>query len=123
MEIVRDTNHNDCRRVDQSEHNQRRLLTCVREADLSGVRQCLEHGEDIDSVDDEGNTGLHLAVDGDHYNIAVLLLNKGCSLGVKNKQDLTPLQLAARYNENRSVYSIAIQLTKRTRDEKVSIHQ
>ena len=36
---------------------------------------------------------------------------------------LTPLQLAARYNENRSVYSIAIQLTKRTREEKESIEK
>jgi len=103
------------------EHHQlilsRHLLTSVSAGNGVDVKKLLEDGESPDQQDDDGNTGLHLAIIGHHYNIAVRLLNSGCRLDLTNNQDLTPLQLANKC-ENGSVFRLAIQLTMKNRSQK-----
>merc|ERR1719373_1017490 len=98
------------------------IIQAVKGGSLVGVKQLLEEGEDPDEVDEDGNTGLHHAVIGEHYNIAVLLLNSGAGLDVRNKDGLNCLQLAQRL-AGRTVFSIAIQLTRRNRLEQGKLEQ
>ena len=98
------------------------IIQAVKGGSLVGVKQLLEEGEDPDDVDEDGNTGLHHAVIGEHYNIAVLLLNSGAGLEVRNKDGLNCLQLAQRL-AGRTVFSIAIQLTRRNRLEQEKLEQ
>ena len=53
---------------------------------------------------------------GGHYNIAVMLLNSDCALDTRNKEGWTAVQLAHRL-EQRAVFSVAIQLSRRSRAE------
>ena len=98
------------------------ILQAVRAGSLLAVKQLLEEGADPDHVDCEGNTALHLAVIGEHYNIAVLLLNSGADLDVCNSEGLDCLQLAQRLPA-RTVFCIAIQLTRRNRLEQGKLEQ
>ena len=52
-----------------------------------------------------------------HYNIAVMLLNSDCDLELRNYEGWSPLQLCQRM-EQRTVFSIAIQLSRRSRAER-----
>ena len=111
-----DSNHNECTE-DTVRVTSEKLLNCVREGNKVGVKYLLEQGEDVDAADEAGNTPLHLAVLGGHYNIAVMLLNHGCRLDLANAEGWTSLQLAHKH-QTRTVFSIAIQLTSRNRAER-----
>ena len=70
------------------------LLELVVEGQYSQLREVLgSQGEELGQVDREGNTALHLAIEGGQYNMAVLLLNKGSPLEARNGQGLNPLQV------------------------------
>jgi ankyrin repeat protein len=64
------------------------------EADLlEAVKLCVEHGADVNAVNDGGETALHFAVEfGD--SIVRYLAEKGAVLDVKDKQGRTPLDVA-----------------------------
>ena len=47
----------------------------------------------------DGNSALHLAVMGGHYNIAVMLLNSDCDLEMRNTEGWTALQLAHKLDQ------------------------
>ena len=98
------------------------MIEAVKAGWLVGVKELLETGCSLDSVDCEGNTALHHAVRGEHYNIAVLLLNSGAGLDISNKAGLDCLQLS-RSLPGRTVFSIAIQLSRRNRLEHSKLEQ
>ena len=52
-----------------------------------------------------------------HYNITVMLLNSDCDLELRNSEGWSPLQLCHK-REQRTVFSIAIQLSRRSRAER-----
>jgi len=115
-----DSNHNEYTGTDDVIVSDR-ILNCVTDGNGVGVKYLCDQGEDLNVVDDEGNTPLHLAIRGNHYNIAVMLLNHGCSLDVANHDGFTSAQLANKLG--RSVFSIAIQLTSRNRAEKMKLEK
>ena len=49
------------------------------------VKLLLEHRAEVDAIETEGNTGLHLAVKHGFLNIAVALISAGANLNLKNK--------------------------------------
>ena len=53
----------------------------------------LEHGADIDALDNNHSTPLHLALHSGNVEATRILLEYGASIHVRNKQDQTPLQL------------------------------
>ena len=70
------------------------VLELVVEGQYSQLREVLGSQEqELGQVDREGNTALHLAIEGGQYNMAVLLLNKGSPLEARNGQGLNPLQV------------------------------
>ena len=86
------------------------------------LKELVEAGCELDDVDEEGNTALHHAVSGEHYNITVLLLNSGADLTISNQAGLDCLQLA-RSLPGRTGFSIALQLTRRNRLEQAKLEQ
>ena len=115
-----DSNHNEYT-VAEDVIVSERILDCVTQGNGVGVKYLIDQGEDLDVVDGDGNTPLHLAILGNHYNIAVMLLNHGCRLDMANHDGLTSAQMANKLG--RSVFSIAIQLTIRNRAEKIKIEK
>ena len=98
------------------------MIEAVKAGRLVGVKELVEAGCDLNTVDSEGNTALHHAVRGQHYNIAVLLLNSGAELDICNTAGLDCLQLS-RSMPGRTVFSIAVQLTRRNRLEHRKLEQ
>ena len=115
--VKTDSNHNNypAKIIMKLEKNS--LPSAVIEGNFADIKLLVESGADLDEVDDYGDTALHLAVTAGQYNTTVLLLNRGCSLGTKNAEGLTCLQLAQR-TEGRTVFAMAIQLTERSRVER-----
>ena len=94
------------------------LPEAVKTRAYSEIKKMVESGIDLDEVDNAGDTALHVAVLQGHYNTSVLLLNRGCSMLVMNKEGLTARQVAEKM-EGRTVFVMAMQLTERSRAERV----
>src|SRR5262249_23102455 len=61
---------------------------------LEAVKICLEHGADVNAVDEEGETALHGSAYVGRNSVAQLLIDKGATLDVVNKAGWTPLRIA-----------------------------
>lgn len=59
--------------------------------------------QNINAVDDLGNTSLHIAAIKNHTKIFSILFGKGAKLDIKNKEGHTPLDLAVR-EENMDIF-------------------
>lgn len=59
----------------------------------------MAHKEDlkIDAMDSYGNTPLHLACEEDRQDEAILLVQNGAKLNIRNKDRRTPLDLCTTY--------------------------
>jgi len=111
--VETDANHNNVLRED----NKISLPEAVKKRTYAEIKKLVESGRDLDEVDGAGDTALHVAVIEGHYNTSVLLLNRGCSMLVMNKEGLTARQVAERM-EGRTVFVMAMQLTERSRAER-----
>merc|ERR1711915_325580 len=76
----------------------------------------------ISDIKHAGDTALHVAVATGQYNNTVILLNRGCSLEIRNKEGKTAKDLAQTI-EGRTVFNMAIQLTQRNRREKMKTEE
>lgn len=75
-------------------------LSPLKMATLNGKKEILEellkHNVDLDQQDNEGNSALHYAILTRNYEKIRLLKEKGASSFLKNKEGVTPLDLAKR---------------------------
>lgn len=114
---ITDSNHNNVPANEIKNVGIKSLPDVVKDGRFAEIKQVIENGADLNEVDDAGDTALHVAVQAGQYNTTVLLLNKGCSLEIDNRNGLTAKQLAQRV-EGRTVFAMAIQLTERSRVER-----
>ena len=78
--------------------------TFWRNADLARVRDALHCGANVNAVDRDYATPLHLAAQEESDpEIILLLLDAGAYVNEKARDDLTPLHLAAQTNVNTEV--------------------
>lgn len=71
-----------------------RIVTPTEQGAVEAVKLLLDHGMDPDAFNTTGNTALHAAVTrGDE--VVKLLVSRGASMHLKNKANLTPLDLAS----------------------------
>jgi len=71
------------------------LLDAARKGDLERVQQLLDSGADINQRDKTGFTALHWAAMANRKKVAVLLIQKGADINVREfKFNLTPLGVA-----------------------------
>ena len=64
------------------------------EDSLAAVKVALELGNDVNAVNDHGNTALHNAAFIGALNVIEFLVDNGATLDVKNQKDMTPLDRA-----------------------------
>ncbi len=80
-----------------SETVDERLRRAAEQGDLEGVEAALAEGADLASADSTfGNTALHLAAKGCHFDVVRFLLAKGADPLANDAGTMTPLHVAAR---------------------------
>ena len=75
------------------------LHAAIIQQDFDWAQMAIQFGADVNCVDEEGNTPLHLLVlhgnnQEDERHFVTLILKEGASLDIKNKNNLTAVDLA-----------------------------
>ncbi len=73
----------------------RTLLDAIFYLDSAQVRRCLRRGEDINARDEYGCSALHAAIESQQCEIALMLIEAGALLDVKDRCGRTPASIAA----------------------------
>ncbi len=85
------------------------LLGAAAEGDVSSVVLLLDHGADIEAMDDKGRTPLHEAVE---FNtdpaVAAVLLDHGANIEARADEGITPLHRAAENNVEPAVAALLL---------------
>ena len=76
------------------EKGQSQLHKAARKGSLKLIRSLLNHGADLNAVDIEGCTALHVAIDRFHPKAASMLIEGGAKEDLKDNKGQTPLQEA-----------------------------
>mmetsp|Transcript_18094 Transcript_18094/g.15081 ORF Transcript_18094/g.15081 Transcript_18094/m.15081 type:complete len:154 (-) Transcript_18094:4-465(-) len=77
----------------------------------------LDAGADKEQVTDQSQTALHIAAKRGLPATCQLLIQKGCSLNVKDRFGSTPLDLARREEHRSSFHSEVVKLLKKTANQ------
>lgn len=70
------------------------------------VNDLVYYGAEVNRVDKDGNTPLHLAAQYGSSDAAVALINKGADLNIRNSSGRTPLQVAIHHRGKKDAMSI-----------------
>ena len=85
------------------------LLGAAAEGDVSSVVLLLDHGADLEAMDDKGRTPLHEAVE---FNtdpaVAAVLLDHGANIEARADEGITPLHRAAENNVEPAVAALLL---------------
>lgn len=76
----------------------------VIKSDSAIARRLMDYGADITSMDNISNTPLHKAVNAKSKENIMILLRAGASKDLRNKEGVTPMDLAEKDPELRSVF-------------------
>jgi ankyrin repeat protein len=67
------------------------LFLAAKNGHVGVLRALVEMGSDLNALDVEGNSALHLAVLGRHKDVVVFLVEKSVDIQVMNSNGLKPL--------------------------------
>lgn len=73
------------------------LMLAVGEWNVEAVLFLLEKGADCNSLDQNGKSCLHYAIEKGHFNIVAHLLNKGVDINQRSSEGDTPILFASQY--------------------------
>lgn len=76
------------------------LMVAVMHENIEAVAALLDHGVDIEDVDEDGSTALHIAMVNDANDVGRMLLARGAAIEARDNNGTTPLGRAASYNRN-----------------------
>ena len=76
------------------------LHEAAKNGNLSEVRELLDAGIDVNSINGEGATPLHWAAFKGHIDVARLLLKRGAKVNALTKKGSTPLRLATTHKQD-----------------------
>jgi len=115
-----DLNQNN---YETSEECKKSVFQAVAADDTGTVRRYLESGGDVNMTDYVSrSTLLHHAVEEKSYKCAVVLLNSGADISLKNGAGQSPLRLAQHLGD-REGFILNIQLSVRKRREREKKHE
>ncbi|NPA12901.1 MAG: hypothetical protein GXO45_02815 [Aquificae bacterium] len=93
-----------CKRVDTSDPNQM-LIVYTQLGDIDRVKLAIAKGADVNAQDENGGTALHWAVFYEYEDIVKLLLMHGANPYIKDKNGITPIDVA---RINRKVFMLKL---------------
>lgn len=70
------------------------LFHALTLGDYDNARTLIRQGVDVNAKDNEGDTPLHKAAEGNAFDLAKLLISYGAHIDAKNNKDITPLDVA-----------------------------
>lgn len=73
---------------------EKQLFKYIKNNDISKVKQLIENGVNINAIDDEFNTPLHIAISNNFNDIAIYLIQNGANLKIDNFHFKDPVQIA-----------------------------
>ncbi len=77
----------------------RQMVMAAAKGDMAGVRSLLNSGVSVNSVDNNGNSALMLAVANNHKDLVNLLILRGADINVANNEGVTALHVAIDKNK------------------------
>ena len=83
-----------CVTVQEKDPSAVNITQLIKEGKIEEAKQCFTSKYDINSVDEDGNTALHLAAKLNDSSLALFLLCNGADPDLKNFQSQTPLHVA-----------------------------
>ena len=81
---------------ESQEEKDKKLLDAAKNNELDEVREALDAGADVDAMDNDGNTTLHLASNYGHTEIVEKLLENRADVNARNGYWMTALDVAIR---------------------------
>jgi hypothetical protein len=81
----------------EDEENVEMLFSKLRHNRVAYVKEALQAGTDINTVDNRGNSLLHICAQNDNKKMAALMIKLGCRINRENKKGLTALDYALMY--------------------------
>ncbi|WP_145217723.1 ankyrin repeat domain-containing protein [Gimesia alba] len=80
-------------------------------------------GEDPNSVDEKGQTPLHVAVSNYHLTIAMILIENGADINIKDQQNQSPIDLVNQGNDKEDAQRLVSLMQKRAALVKAGKHK
>jgi len=77
----------------------RSLRSAAGEGDLAKIKQLVEAGADVNAADMLGQTALHLAAQGGHYDVVEFLIENSADVNPRDDYGATPLDYAKSKNQ------------------------
>lgn len=100
------------------------LINAVKNNDLNAVQNLLNNGENVNAVNDQGNSALHYAVAMDNADITKLLLRSGANINIENSKGWSPIKIAEKKNVQNVTAVLAEELQKEHEEaQKMAIEQ
>jgi ankyrin repeat protein len=75
--------------------------------DVNKVTAYLDEGKDINAMNENGRTALHIAVINDQKDIVELLINRGANINAGDNHHITPIDLVTRRNNKEMIQLFA----------------
>lgn len=79
------------------------LCTVARDGNVEVLQEFLKYEADVNEVDSEGLTALHLAAVEGHTSVVKVLLSEGANVTKADNRGLTPLEIAQELNDHEIV--------------------
>lgn len=95
------------------------LIDSVKKDDLPAVLNLLEHGENVNAANEQGNTALHYAVAKDNAAITQALLLYGADINASNTKGWTPMKIAEK-KELKNVNSLLENAANKLSEKRVN---
>src|SRR5262245_24065080 len=82
------------------------VADAVMKGDLVALRDLLRQKADVNATQIDGSTALHWAVFRDRVDMAGFLIDAGAKVDVKNREEITPLNMASLYGNTAMIESL-----------------